>query len=174
MNPLNEIERATKEYAEARTELGDIVHELQRQMDEIKHPLIPTIKRAVAKTVDRYGKLTHLLEDHPELFAKPKTVIFHGVRVGYKKSKGGIEWDDEQRVISLIQKHYPEQADVLVKTTEKPVKKALEQLTAADLKKLGCTIIETGDEVYIQEIDSDVCKAVDALLASAIEEQEAA
>ena len=39
---------------------------------------------------------------------------------------------------------FPDKMDLLIKTTEKPVKKSLEQL-AADLKRLGVTVEESGD-----------------------------
>ena len=44
----------------------------------------------------------------------------------------------------------------------------------ADLKRIGCTIEETGDVVVIKPTDSDVDKIVSALLADATAETEAA
>lgn len=174
MNGLNEIERASKEYSEARQELGDLVYDLQRRIEEVKHPMIRPIKRSVAKVADRHAKLHHLVESHPECFDKPKTVVFHGVKVGYKKLKGGIVIEDEERVIQLIRRHMPDQADALIKTSERPVKAALGQLTVAELKRLGCTVEDTTDHVYIHVTDSEVDKAVDALLKNAIDEEDAA
>lgn len=98
------------------------------------------------------------------MFDTPRTVVFYGIKVGLQKGKGAIEWDDDAQVVKLIEKHFPEQADVLIKTTKKPVKKALAQLTVAELKKLGIVVEETGDQVVIKSTDSEIDKLVNALL----------
>ena len=88
----------------------------------------------------------------------------YGVKVGFEKGKGRIEWDDDDTVVRLIEKHFPEQADILIKTKKKPAKKALAQLSVAELKKLGVTVEETGDQVVIKSTDSEIDKLVTALL----------
>jgi hypothetical protein len=95
---------------------------------------------------------------------KPRTVILHGIKVGYRKATGKIEFDDAEQVVKLIRKHFPDQFDVLVKVEETPVKKALANLTAAELKKLGIEVSDSGDEVEIRDTASDVDKLVSALL----------
>ncbi|HNW37160.1 MAG TPA: hypothetical protein PKM25_19620, partial [Candidatus Ozemobacteraceae bacterium] len=67
-------------------------------------------------------------------------------------------------VVKLIRKHFPEQVDVLVKITEKPVQSALNQLTVGDLKKLGVSVSEGGDEALIKPTDTDIDKLVAKLL----------
>jgi hypothetical protein len=77
-------------------------------------------------------------------------------------------------VVTLIEKSFPKaQADLLIKTTKKPIKKALEDLDVGALKRIGCRVVETGDEIVIKPADSEVDKIVTALLADAIDEQEA-
>jgi hypothetical protein len=66
----------------------------------------------------------------------------------------------------LIQKHFPEQMDTLVKVTMAPVKSALTNLPVADLRKIGVQLVETGDIAYIKPMDGEVSKLVDALLES--------
>ncbi|MDF1486722.1 hypothetical protein PY257_16355, partial [Ramlibacter sp. H39-3-26] len=56
------------------------------------------------------------------------------------------------------------------KTTQRPVKDALAQLPAADLKKLGISITDAEDEVIVRAVDSEVDKLVDALLKQAGDE----
>jgi hypothetical protein len=73
-------------------------------------------------------------------------------------------------VVARIKKHLPEQADVLIKLKETPVKDALAQLSAAELKKLGVTVSEAGDQVVVKPVDSEVDKMVDALMKEAGEE----
>ena len=52
--------------------------------------------------------------------------------------------------------HFDIKADVLVATTERPAKDALAQLTAAELKKLGISVTDGGDAVFIKPADSAV------------------
>jgi methylthioribose-1-phosphate isomerase len=100
-------------------------------------------------------------------------VIFHGIKVGFAKGKGIITWDDDEKVATLIQRHLPEQYEVLVKTTRKPLKTPLKELSVADLKKIGCTVEETADYVVISPVDSEVDKLVSAMLKDAIDSETA-
>jgi hypothetical protein len=80
------------------------------------------------------------------------------------KAKGKITWADDDQVVKLIKKHLPDQADILIKTTEKPIRDTLQGLTAAELKRIGVTVDETGDVVVIKSTDSEIDKFVEALL----------
>lgn len=171
MTTLVEIESRAKKYAEARQTLAELVLELENAMTAMKNDAMPSIKRALNRAAEHHDQLRALIDEAPELFAKPKSHIFHGVKLGYQKSKGKIEFEDADRVVALIKKHFPDQADVLIATTEKPVKDALNNLTAAELKKLGINVTEGGDVVFIRPVDSAVDKMVDALLKAATAEE---
>ena len=75
-------------------------------------------------------------------------------------------YTDAEKVCALIQKHFPEQMDTCVKITMAPVKTALAQLPAADLKKIGVQVIETGDTPFIKPMEGEVARLVDKLLES--------
>ncbi len=127
--------------------------------------------RTIAKPVTVFDDaLRTLIGKAPELFVKPKSMTINGIKLGYQKGKGKIEWEDPDQVVRLIKKHFPEQADVLITTTEKPIKDALNGLTAAELKKLGISVVEGGEAIFIKPTDSAVDKLVDALLKEATEE----
>ena len=161
---LNEIEKLTGEFSDARQNLIDLVQELEERTEAIKKEALPAIRRAVGKAADREKKLRAAIEEASELFTKPKTRIFHDIRVGYMKSKGGLSWDDMDQVLKLIKKHFPDEADILIKTSETPSKTALAVLSAADLKKLGVTVSDDTDEVVIKPTDSEIDKLINALL----------
>jgi hypothetical protein len=108
--------------------------------------------------------LSNAIEESPDLFIKPRTIIFHGIKIGLEKGKGKIEWSDDDQVVRLIEKNFPEQVDILIQTKKKPLKKALANLSVQDLKKLGITVEDIGDIVVIRPVDSDVDKLVEALL----------
>ncbi len=59
---------------------------------------------------------------------------------------------------------------MLIATSERPAKEALANLTAAELKKLGISVTDGGDAVFIKPADSAVDKMVDALLKDATAE----
>lgn len=170
---LNQIESKARAYSEARDRLRELVAALEAGMKALRQEHLPGIRRALNRAAEAEAALHALIEAAPELFAKPKTVILHGVRVGYMKGKGKIEWESDEQVIRLIRKHLPELADVLIATVEKPSRDGLAALAVADLKRLGVTVTDAGEQVYIKPADSALDKMVDALLKSATEEAKA-
>lgn len=170
MTTLNDIERSAKKFAEACEHLAGIVAAMNEGIEAIKRDNMKRLKKAVSEAAEYHDALQALIETAPECFVKPRSVVMHGIKLGFQKGKGKIEWDDADQVVRLIKKHHPEQADVLIITRELPAKEALGQLTAAELKKLGISIVEGGDAVFIKPADSAVDKLVDALLRDATEE----
>jgi len=167
---MKDIEAFTKRYADATGTLGSTLGELEERKKKLQREYLPQIKREVTAARNAKAVLSEAIDDSPELFVKPRTVTFHGVRVGFQKAKGRIEFDDAEQVVKLIRKHFPEQFDVLVKTTERPVKDALAQLSAADLKKLGINVVADSDEVVIKDASGEIEKLVEALLREEPEE----
>ena len=164
MRSMTEIEQLTREYAMARAVLRERVEALEAEIEALKRRRLPAIKKAVETASQRQAMLRDMIEESAELFVKPKTVIFHGIKVGFQKGKGEIRWENSEQVVKLIRKHFPEQADALIRVVEKPVKSALSQMSVAELKKIGVSVIETGD----QEID----RLVNALLRGNEEHQD--
>ena len=159
------IDPMVKSYAEKREDLCSIITLLNAQIEALKSAALPDIKRAVAKAAEKQSVLSAAIDSARHLFIKPRTIILHGIKLGFRKGTGGIDWEDDAQVCYLIAKHFPKaQADLLIKTTKKPIAKALEALDVADLKKIGCTIEDTGDVIVIAAVDSDVDKIVKALL----------
>lgn len=173
MTTINDIERRTKLLADARAALADIVTQLNDGIEALKRDHMRALKAAVARVAERHEELKALIEEAPDLFVKPRTVVFHGIKIGYQKGTGKLEFDDPDRVVALIKKHFPEQAEALILTTERPAKEALEQMSAADLKKLSIVVEGTADRVVIKHTDSTVDKLVKALIKGATEDTEA-
>lgn len=164
----------TKEFSAEREKLSERIRTLEDDINALKRKRLPGIKATVKEVMYKQDFLKSALEESRELFVKPKTMIFHGVKIGFQKSKGKISWADDAQVVKLIKKHLPDQADILIKTTEKPLKDALANLPAADLKRIGVTVEETGDAVVIKSTDSEIDKFVDALLKEDEAKEEAA
>jgi len=170
MTSLADIEARAKKYAEARERVAAIVTDLNGGIEALKRAELPRLKKAIAAAAEQHDALKCLIEDAPELFQKPKTVTFHGLRLGYMKGKGGIVWDDGDAVVAAIQKYLPDQAEALIRWSGKPLKEAINQLDVAALKKIGCRVVDTGEQVVIKPVDSAIDKLVDALLKDATQE----
>lgn len=169
---LSDIEAFAKRLSTARELLTEHVDKLNQQMAQLKRDALPAIKRAVAACAERHADLLTLVEGAPELFLKPRTVIFHGVKLGFEKGKGKIQITDKAKTIALIRKHLDDAiAGFLISTKESVNKKSLRDLTVDDLKRIGCTVEETGDAPIIRFTDSAVDKIVHALLADALSDE---
>lgn len=167
MPSLTEIEVLTKRYADAHTVLCDHVAALNAELEAIKRARLRCLKIAVNAAAEHKAALSAAIQDSPDLFVKPRTVVCHGVRVGYQKGKGVLNWDDPDTVVDRIERLFKDQADVLITTTKVPNKTALLALTAGELKRLGCTVTGDGDAVVIRPTDSEVDRIVAALLKDA-------
>ena len=167
---IAEIEHCTRLYAAAHKALAERVAALQETLDAAKRAALPEIRAAVNKAAEREAELQRLIEAGAGHFEKPRTHIFHRIKIGFRKGSGGIGWEDDAHVVALIKKHFPKaQAELLIRTTEKPIAKALAELEVSELKRIGCTIESTGDVVVIKPTDGDVDKIVAALLKGAAE-----
>lgn len=167
MPTLSDIEAAAKAHAADRAQLEETVSELNAAIDAARRRSVPIIKRRLAKAAESHAALHALLADAAQLFVKPRTLILHGIKVGYEKGKGTVTWEDPARVVTLIRRHLPDQFEALVKVSETPRKTAIAQLPAADVKRIGCSVQDAGDQVVIRPVDSEVDKMVDALLRDA-------
>lgn len=171
---IQEIDLSTKQYADARAALAAQVQELNDAVEQLRRKRMPDIKAAVARASERACALRNKLESAPELFTKPlpRTHVLHGIKVGYTLAKERLEWQDDEALIAAIREHLSRMSSALIKTTEAPVKKALEGLTACQLDTLGIAVIPGSDEIVIKPTDSQTDKIVAALLKDA--EKEAA
>lgn len=171
---MQEIETKAREHAKARAELTQVVALLHAEIEATKKRRMDKLRKAVASATETGDALLSLVAESAELFQKPKSAILHGIKLGFKKEKGKITIADEDQVIKLIRKHLPELADVLIVTTEKPSKEAMNKLDVAQLKKIGATVTCDSDVAFISDPSSDIDKIVNALLKGVAEEEVAA
>ncbi len=174
MPTLAEIEKLTKDYADARASLAATMRALEEKIEGIKRQYLPGITTQVGIAKARRLELKNALEDSKDLFVKPRTVIIHGIKVGFQKGKGKIEFNKSEvdRVVALIEKHFPERAADLIETKKTPIKKALNRLTVKDLRKLGIEVDDSTDAVVIKPTDTQIGKLVDRLLKEKDDEAE--
>jgi len=164
MGSLGNIEVLTKNYSDSYSKLSDKVKELNDEIDSVKRKHMRYIKSFAEDALEKKSLLSNAIDESKDLFEKPKSIILHGMKVGLQKGKGKITIPDEEKTILLIRKNLSDQADILIKTEEKLVKPALNNLTAGELKKVGLNLVESTDEVLIKPTGSDIDKIVNALL----------
>lgn len=161
---IGDIDKLTRNYSEAHARLAKLVEELEAEITTVRNRRLGFIRRAAEGAANRKAELAQAIEENPELFKRPKTIVLHGIKVGFQKGKGKVTWAKQEQVVRLIKKHMPDQESVLIATEEKPVRPALVKLPAADLKRIACQLEDAGDQVVIRPTDSDIEKLVDAIL----------
>lgn len=174
MITLADIEALTRQYAAARAALSDRVQELEDETTRIRRQRLPAIRRALGLAQERRERLAAAIAESPQLFECPRSVILHGIRVGYQKGRGSITWENDARVVALIRRHLPDQAESLIRVIERPLKTALAQLSTAELRRIGVEVVETGEEIVIRPVDGGLDRLIERLLADTEHVEEAA
>jgi hypothetical protein len=169
---LDDLNEGARTLAEARAQLGTLVQALNAGLEAMKAENMPEIRAAIETATAAWQALELGIQLNPQLFVKPRTVAAHGIVFGIQKGKGSIEIADPDATVRLIRKHLPELADTLIATKETPVKKAVERLPVADLKRIGATVVDAGDQVVIRPAPSDVDKLVKALVRAELDPAE--
>lgn len=153
-----------------RDTLHTLVSELNRGIEALKADSLEDIRTAIDSAARAWQKLLDDVKAHPERYVQPRSVEAHGIKFGLVKGKGRLKIADEAKTIGLIKKHFPDLAGVLIDTAETPSKTAIQNLPAADLKKIGVEIEGVDDAAFIKPADGAVDKLVKALVAAAVEE----
>lgn len=167
-----DIDVATKAYADRRALLAGRLTALERALAVVKRQHLQDIKRQVVLTAECETALRNAIDAAPALFEKPKTRVLHGIKVGYRKGVGGLNWEDDADVVAKIEKHFkdPDEAVRYLIVKKKPSAEALDELDASTLKKFGIVVVETGEQVVVKAVESDVEKLVKLLLKDAMDD----
>lgn len=164
MSNMQIVEVATKQFASARAELGERLARLQEEQEAVKRRLLQGIKNSLGRFTEAHDQLKATLLENKSEFEKPKSRVIENIKVGFRKSAGKITFANPEQTVALIKKLFPELAPTLIQTKEVPVKDALGNLPAKDLKRVGVTVSEDTDEPFIKATDSDIDKLIDALI----------
>lgn len=168
---LDDITEDARLLAETRAHLGEMMQALNAGIEAMKADRMPDIRSAILAATAAWQALETGIRLNPQLFVKPRTVAAHGITFGIEKGKGAINIGDPDKTCRLIRKHLPDQADVLIAVQEVPVKKAIAQLSVAELQRIGATVTDADDRVVIRPAPSDVDKLVKALVRAELDEE---
>ena len=157
------LEKITTDYAANRRELNQAVTQLYDQIEELKNAQRPLLRKLTLRVSEKHKKLAVAIAAAPHLFQKPRTLTFHGVKCGFRKNEGRLEFDDPDLVVKKIYQIF-DAPESFLRIVTQPNKEALATLPGTDLKRLGCRIVDTTDVVVIKPADSDLEKKINALL----------
>ena len=163
------IEKRARTYADLRGELTTVISELNEKIDALTREKLPLLKKLAARVAAQHAELENAITAVPHLFQKPRTLVFHGVKCGFRKSEGRIEFDDPELVVKKIYQIF-DAPESFLRITTQPNKEALATLSGADLKRLGCRIADTTDIVIVKPEDSDIEKKINVLLKTALDQ----
>lgn len=169
---LGKIETLAKAYADRRALLAEKLATVEALLNEVKRKHLKDLRRHVALTAECEADLRTAIDSAPDLFAKPKTRIFHGIKVGFRKGPGALDWEDDEDLVRKIEKYFPDDAETYLLIKKKPKTEALEDLDAATLKRLGVQVGDNDDQVVVKPVESDIERLVKALLKDALDEAE--
>ena len=171
---LLDIDTLAKAYADRRALLADRLTALDRDLAAVKRKHMRELKRHVALTAETALDLHNAIAGSRDLFLKSKTQILHGIKVGLRKGVGGLDWEDDADVVAKIERQFkdPDEAARYLIIKKKPSADALEDLDAGTLKKFGIVVVETGEQVVLKAVESNVEKLVKALLKGAMDDAE--
>jgi hypothetical protein len=157
---IGTLEKKCRDYASRRAQLAERNTAFRDALQALYREHMPKLKAAAANCAGIESEIRADIEAAPELFQKPRTLVLHGVKVGYNKGKGALSWDCEDAdLIKRIRKMCAaELQELLINTKETPSKKALEGLPAGELKRLGITVSDSGDKVVVQIPETNVEK----------------
>jgi 2-methylisocitrate lyase-like PEP mutase family enzyme len=159
------IDASAKRYADERSVLAGHVTDFNLSLEQLRQKHLPHIRAAVSRCADLQAVLQAQIEARPDLFVKPRTMTLHGIKLGFQKGKGKLVIENAAKIVERIRALFSKaKADTLIKVKESPDKTALAKLDVKELKKLGVSIVATGDAVFIEAADTEVDKFVATLL----------
>ena len=161
---LATLEPLARSFAAEHHRLADLMQDFDSQVEQLKRRYAPHLRARVAAAAQARQLLHTAIAGSPGLFVKPRTLVLHGVKLGFQKGRGGIEFDDADKVLALLRKKFGAGAPAYIRTTETPDKKMLAELTVTELKQIGCTVTDTSDTVVIKPADSEIERTVATLL----------
>ena len=164
--PLEQIEEAARFYADARGKLQAEVDRLNLAIKAVQAQHRSQLIALLDQAANARTGLESLLKEHPAQFEKPKTRQMHGIKCGFRKLPGRIEYaDNEAKVIERIREQLRGKAKHLIQVKESLRKEQLAELSAAELASIGASLIDCGDEVVIKAIDTDLDRLIKSLTA---------
>lgn len=164
MATMQEVEQLVAKFSARSEALAGAVLAFREELVALEKRHSGRLRKLALARHEVQDAITAAIAESPELFAKPRSVTMHGTKVGLRKGTGKMTIEDDELVVKLILRHFPERADILIQTVQKPVRSALAQLSVAELKRVAVTVEDTGDVPFVKSVDTEIEKAIKALV----------
>jgi len=165
VDDFSALEKGALTVRKQNDELAALANELSERMTAAKRELMPKIRKALDRLNVSSAELLAEVMASRHLFQEQKTQVFHGVKLGWPKARGGLEIPDAERTIERAEKLLTEeQFKMVVKTSHELRKKPLGTLDVDTLKKLGVNIRNAGEYALVSVTDGDVAELVRGML----------
>lgn len=168
---LRDIEIGCEDYRLRRDKLEEELAQLQARIEAEKRAHLPILRRLVISTTDARDKLAAMIESARGLFDSPRSRTYSGIKAGLQKGKAKLHCADKGRTVELIREEMPAMAPQLIRKREEPILTAMDTLSDEQLRRIGVTRQDPGDQVIIKQMDSDLDKLVDSLIGAELEEE---
>lgn len=169
---LLEIERLAQDYAAAVSDAEAVSQQFEAAVAQLKRRFVTKARAHVGHVATARRALQVAIQQAPELWEKPRTRVFHGVQCGLRRVPGELTWDDDDTLIRKIRQFYVDEIGALIKTVEKPNANGLALLPEDEQRRLGLSVVGTGDRVVLKVVAPDLDKFVRALVGSLTEDDE--
>ena len=164
---MEEIVALAREFAAARAATGALADDIKKVQRKALGGRLRALRNRIAAQATAEQALRAAVGARPDLFVSPRTVAVDGIRFGLRKQPGTVALGDEAQAIRRLRAHLPEQVESLIRVKEALDRKALRNLSAAELAQIGVTIERATDEVTIAAGRDDLDRIVAALLDDA-------
>ena len=171
---IADVQRAAGELSAARDALNAETTALRNEFNALQTRAMPRLRAGARKVAQLQRELADMIKAAPELFAKPRTYIVAGLKVGMQKAPPTFEWDDDAALcvrirLAVARKQIaPELEELLIVKSEKPVASAIKNLPPEQLVAIGVEFSEGADAPVIKSVDDGVEKAVNAMIKDAV------
>lgn len=161
-----EIDQLCVALRAARDTLRALAGRANEDIETIKREHLPGLRLALAAAGDAEIELRDAVQaSDPALWRRTRSRILHGIKIGWQKQRGKVDFADEAKTIERMRQLLPkDQVALLIRVREAVHKPAVYDLTAADLRRLGITVADDCDQVVVKDIESELDRALEALL----------
>jgi hypothetical protein len=166
------LEQLAKTYRQSLDILAHRVTVLNAAVQAAQDRHMPDVRLAIAAALDAQAKVIAAIDQRRDLFVKPRSMTLCGIKLGIGKQRGRTKWPKTEKLLAAMKRVFsPATYKGFVVAKEEPNKAALANLPAPELKKLGVTIVDTGDAVFAEPAKSTIDQQVAQLLDDAADEQ---
>lgn len=162
---MADLESTCRAIAQTNTDLAVKLADFQEELNALRRKHAPGVKAAQRQANTLWATLrTEVARMPASEFAKPRTRIFHGIKVGLQLSKKQLQLKhDDEETIRLLVEHFPQRVQELTTTTTALIRDALKSLQDAELALIGGSWRKQTDQVVATPVIDELKRLADAL-----------